>query len=77
MAILLGLDSVSHEWPGKRVLIEQTIGIEAGDRIGIVGKNGDGKSSLLEIIEGQVEPIRAASSAATPSPWGRSTNPTS
>lgn len=56
MAILLGLDSVSHEWPGKRVLIEQTIGIEAGDRIGIVGKNGDGKSSLLEIIEGQVEP---------------------
>lgn len=56
MAILLGLDSVSHEWPGKRVLAEQTIGIEAGDRIGIVGKNGDGKSSLLEIIEGQVEP---------------------
>ena len=56
MAILLGLDSVSHEWPGKRVLVEQTIGIEAGDRIGIVGKNGDGKSSLLEIIEGQVEP---------------------
>ena len=50
MGILIGLEHVDHEWPGKRVLEDQTIGINEGDRIGIVGRNGDGKSTLLEIV---------------------------
>ena len=50
MGILIGLEHVGHEWPGKRVLEDQTIGINEGDRIGIVGRNGDGKSTLLEIV---------------------------
>ncbi len=44
------------EWPNKRVLEGQTIGIDEGDRIGIVGRNGDGKSTLLALIAHQVEP---------------------
>ena len=44
------------EWPGKRVLSEQTISVNEGDRIGVVGRNGDGKTTLLEIISKQVEP---------------------
>ena len=38
MAILIGLEHVSHEWPGKTVLTDQTIGINEGDRIGVVGR---------------------------------------
>ena len=56
MAILIGLEHVSHEWPGKTVLTDQTIGINEGDRIGVVGRNGDGKSTLLEIVAQGVEP---------------------
>ncbi|MBP3884960.1 MAG: ABC-F family ATP-binding cassette domain-containing protein [Olsenella sp.] len=56
MGILIGCEHVSHEWPGKTVLADQTIGINEGDRIGIVGKNGDGKSTLLDLISRRLEP---------------------
>ncbi len=56
MSILVSCDRLSHEWPGKRVLENQTIGIYEGDRIGIVGRNGDGKSTLLSLIAKTVEP---------------------
>ena len=60
MGILVGLERVSHEWPGKVVLSDQTIGIDEGDRIGIVGRNGDGKSTLLRIIDHTLEPDSGA-----------------
>lgn len=60
MGILIGLEHVSHEWPGKRVLDDQTIGINEGERIGIVGRNGDGKSTLLEIVGHRLEPDAGA-----------------
>ncbi len=56
MGILIGLEQLSHEWPGKVVMDKQTIGIFEGDRIGIVGKNGDGKSTLLRLINEDIEP---------------------
>jgi len=56
VGILIGCEHVSHEWPGKRVLADQTIGINEGDRIGIVGRNGDGKSTLVSLISHQLEP---------------------
>ena len=56
MGILIGLERVSHEWPGKRVLQDQTIGINEGERIGIVGRNGDGKSTLLELVARTITP---------------------
>ena len=56
MGILIGLEQVSHEWPGKQVLRRQTIGINEGERIGIVGRNGDGKSTLLELVARVIEP---------------------
>ena len=31
MGILIGMESVSHEWPGKRVLVDQTIAVNEGD----------------------------------------------
>ena len=56
MAILLGCDSVHLEYPTKLILGDVTLGVSEGDRIGIVGRNGDGKSSLLKVLAGAQEP---------------------
>ncbi len=56
MGILIGCEHLSHDWPGKPVLADQTIGINEGERIGVVGRNGDGKSTLLELIAHRLEP---------------------
>ena len=56
MGILIGCEHLSHEWPGKPVLADQTIGINEGERIGVVGRNGDGKSTLLSLIAHRLEP---------------------
>ena len=56
MAILFGCDAIQLEYPTKRVLDDVTLGVNEGDRIGIVGKNGDGKSTLLAVLAGALEP---------------------
>ena len=56
MGILIGCEHLSMEWPGKQVLRDQTIGINEGERIGIVGRNGDGKSTLLELVAKRLDP---------------------
>ena len=56
MGILIGAEGLCHEWPGKRVLSNQTLGVYEGDRIGIVGQNGDGKSTLLSLLGQEIEP---------------------
>lgn len=56
MAILLGCDSVHLEFPTKLILGSVTLGVDEGDRIGIVGTNGDGKSTLLSVLAGTLEP---------------------
>lgn len=53
---LLGAEALHLEYPTKVVFDEITLGIEQGARIGIVGRNGDGKSSLLAMLTGQLEP---------------------
>ncbi|MDO5672046.1 MAG: ABC-F family ATP-binding cassette domain-containing protein [Actinomycetaceae bacterium] len=56
MAHLLGAESIHLEYPTKVVLEDVTVGISEGDRIGIVGRNGDGKSTLLRILLGEQLP---------------------
>ncbi|RRD49496.1 ABC transporter ATP-binding protein [Buchananella hordeovulneris] len=52
---LLGAESLHLEYPTRVVFDSVSVAIEEGDRIGIVGRNGDGKSSLLGMLAGTVE----------------------
>ena len=56
VAYLLGCDKVHLEYPTKKIFDSVSLGIDEGDRIGIVGGNGDGKSTLLSLLAGSVEP---------------------
>jgi ATP-binding cassette subfamily F protein uup len=56
VAHLLGAEAVHLEYPTRVIFASTTIGVSDGDRIGIVGRNGDGKSSLLDLLTGQVRP---------------------
>ena len=56
MAHLLGAESLRVEYPTRVVLEGVTVGIGDGDRIGVVGRNGDGKSTLLRILASKQEP---------------------
>ncbi|MBC7461068.1 MAG: ABC-F family ATP-binding cassette domain-containing protein [Thermoleophilia bacterium] len=49
---LFNLQSVSKGYASRPVLTDISLGVNAGDRIGIVGRNGDGKSTLLKMIAG-------------------------
>lgn len=56
MAFLLGCEKVRVEFPTKTVFDDVSLGIDEGDRIGIVGRNGDGKSTLLNLLAGALDP---------------------
>jgi ATP-binding cassette subfamily F protein uup len=56
MAHLLGAESLHLEYPTRVVFDNVTIGLDEGQRIGVVGRNGDGKSSLLRLLSGRLEP---------------------
>ena len=56
MAHLLGAEALHLEFPTRVIFDKLTIGLDEGDRIGIVGRNGDGKSTLLRMLAGRLEP---------------------
>ncbi len=56
MGFLLGAEALHLEYPTRVVFDSVTLGVNEGDRIGVVGRNGDGKSSLLRLLAGRLEP---------------------
>ncbi|HCA51926.1 MAG TPA: ABC transporter ATP-binding protein, partial [Mycobacterium sp.] len=56
MAHLLGGETLRLAYPNRVVFDSVTVGVNDGDRIGIVGRNGDGKSSLLGLLTGRITP---------------------
>ncbi|MEX2441075.1 MAG: ATP-binding cassette domain-containing protein, partial [Pontimonas sp.] len=56
MVHLLGAQSVYLEYPTREVFAGISVALSAGDRIGIVGRNGEGKSTLLKLLSSQIEP---------------------
>ena len=56
MAHLLGAENLHLQYPTRTVFESVTVGINDGARIGIVGRNGEGKSSLLGLLTGRITP---------------------
>lgn len=56
MAHLLGAEALHLEFPTRVIFDSVTTGLNEGDRIGVVGRNGDGKSTLLSMLAGRIEP---------------------
>ncbi|WP_087873298.1 ABC-F family ATP-binding cassette domain-containing protein [Arthrobacter globiformis] len=50
MAHLLGGENLKVSYATRTVLDGITLGLEEGDRIGMVGRNGDGKSTLMRLL---------------------------
>jgi ATP-binding cassette subfamily F protein uup len=53
---LVNLEKVSKSYGVRILLDEVSLGVGEGDRIGVVGRNGDGKTTLLNLLAGRVEP---------------------
>jgi ATP-binding cassette subfamily F protein uup len=56
MAVLVDLDHVSATRPDRPLFADLSLTVSDGDRVGIVGINGTGKSTLLRVIAGVDEP---------------------
>jgi len=56
VAHLIGGENLHLEYPTKTVFDAVSLGIDQGDRIGIVGRNGDGKSTLMRLLAGRIDP---------------------
>lgn len=53
---LLSLQNLYKAFGGPMLLDDATLQIERGERICLVGRNGEGKSTLLKIVNGDIEP---------------------
>ncbi len=53
---LVNLSAVSKDYAARTILQDVTLGIADGERIGVVGQNGQGKSTLMQLIAQEIEP---------------------
>jgi ATP-binding cassette, subfamily F, member 3 len=56
MKVIVATDIVKYHGGDLKVLSGATLSIEAGEKVGLVGRNGVGKTTLLEILSGDLEP---------------------
>ncbi|MEK0445666.1 MAG: hypothetical protein RLZZ399_987 [Verrucomicrobiota bacterium] len=57
---VISLKNVTYELQGKPLISGLTLDLPAGSRIGVVGRNGIGKSTLLRLLTGELEPTRGS-----------------
>ena len=57
---LVTLDDISHAYGHLPLLEHAALQIDKGERIAIIGRNGTGKSTLLQIIGGELPQIGRA-----------------
>lgn len=53
---LLTVENVTHGFGGRRILEDASFRLLKGEHIGLVGANGEGKSTFLNIITGTIQP---------------------
>ena len=58
VANLISLERAAKAYAHRTLLDEVSLGLSAGDRVGVVGRNGTGKSTLLALLAGRVTPDR-------------------
>jgi len=56
VAHLLGTNALHLEYPTRVIFDSLTVGLNDGDRIGVVGRNGDGKSTLIRLLANSLSP---------------------
>jgi len=56
MSILLSAHKISKSFSSRPLFAELTFSVESSDRIGLIGPNGMGKSTLLRILSKQISP---------------------
>jgi ATP-binding cassette subfamily F protein uup len=56
MPPILNAQSLRKQYGAKPLFENVSLGVEEGDRIGLIGPNGSGKSTLLAILAGQISP---------------------
>lgn len=53
---ILNVEKVSKNYSNRDLLVDVTLGVNEGDKIGVIGLNGTGKSTFLKIVAGIEEP---------------------
>ncbi len=56
--MLLGMQNLTFEFGARTIVEEATWHIQPGERIGLIGYNGTGKSTLLKVLTGQYSPAK-------------------
>ncbi len=54
--VVITAEGVSKSYGGRTLIRNFTLRIQRGDRIGIVGANGTGKTTLLKLLTGEIDP---------------------
>jgi len=53
---VLNVENVSHDFGGRTILEDASFRLLKGEHVGLIGANGEGKSTFLNIITGQLQP---------------------
>ena len=53
---ILTIENLTHSYSERKLFDDTSFSLEEGEKVGIIGINGTGKSTLLKIIAGVEEP---------------------
>ena len=54
--VVLEVNGIFHDWDDLPALLDVSLEVERGQKVALIGHNGGGKSTLLRILAGEVEP---------------------
>ncbi|TFI56716.1 ABC transporter ATP-binding protein [Sphingomonas parva] len=54
--VVIDAETVTKAYDGRTIIKDFSLRVQRGDRIGIVGANGTGKTTLLKLLTGEIEP---------------------